>query len=49
MILRNPESLQLIGCGALPLVRMDLLDKRTIFSCVVQTIMHWGPARHPVK
>lgn len=31
MIHRNPESLQLIGCGALPLVGMDLLDKRTIF------------------
>lgn len=31
MIHRNPESLQLIGCQALPLVGMDLLDKRTIF------------------
>ncbi|KAG7237262.1 hypothetical protein INR49_032595 [Caranx melampygus] len=31
MIHRNPESLQLIGCWVLPLVGMDLLDKRTIF------------------
>ncbi|TNN36395.1 hypothetical protein EYF80_053442 [Liparis tanakae] len=31
LIHRNPESLQLIGCCVLPLVGMDLLDKRTIF------------------
>ncbi|KAI4803875.1 hypothetical protein KUCAC02_025522 [Chaenocephalus aceratus] len=31
MIHRNPESLQLIGCWLLPLVGMDLLDKKTIF------------------
>jgi len=31
LIHRNPESLQVIGCCVLPLVGMDLLDKRTIF------------------
>lgn len=31
VILRNPESLQLIGCRAMPLVGMDLLDKKDHF------------------